>query len=142
MLLTVEPDGDDPIYQQLRDQIVVAIAEGELVPGDALPTTRQLAADLGINMQSLTAQRMVGAINHPLNQAIIDPQDNIVVAGYGILQPRVDISVDSTARSRLAAIFVGETGLDPYTRASSDVYQDLYGEGSFTGKGSTRSTRC
>ena len=82
-----------------------------------------------------SAQRMVGAINHPLNQAIIDPQDNIVVAGYGILQPRVDISVDSTARSRLAAIFVGETGLDPYTRASSDVYQDLYGEGSFTGKG-------
>lgn len=81
------------------------------------------------------AQRMVGAINHPLNQAIVDPQDNIVVAGYGILQPRVDISVDSTARSRLAAIFVGETGLDPYTRASSDVYQDLYGEGSFTGKG-------
>src|SRR4051812_33335235 len=82
-----------------------------------------------------SAQRMVGAINHPLNQAIIDPQDNIVVAGYGILQPRVDISVDSTARSRLAAIFVGETGLDPYSRASSDVYQDLYGEGSFTGKG-------
>lgn len=82
-----------------------------------------------------SAQRMVGAINHPLNQAIIDPQDNVVVAGYGILQPRVDISVDSTARSRLAAIFVGETGLDPYTRASSDVYQDLYGEGSFTGKG-------
>lgn len=81
------------------------------------------------------AQRMVGAINHPLNQAIIDPRDNVVVAGYGILQPRVDISVDSTARSRLAAIFVGETGLDPYTRASSDVYQDLYGEGSFTGKG-------
>jgi cyclic beta-1,2-glucan synthetase len=82
-----------------------------------------------------SAQRMVGAINHPLNQAIVEPQDNIVVAGYGILQPRVDISVDSTARSRLAAIFVGETGLDPYTRASSDVYQDLYGEGSFTGKG-------
>ncbi len=82
-----------------------------------------------------SAQRMVGAINHPLNQAIVDPRDNVVAAGYGILQPRVDISVDSTARSRLAAIFVGETGLDPYTRASSDVYQDLYGEGSFTGKG-------
>jgi len=57
------------------------------------------------------------------------------VAGYGILQPRVDISVQCTSRSRLAAIFAGETGLDPYTRAISDVYQDLYGEGSFTGKG-------
>jgi hypothetical protein len=82
-----------------------------------------------------SAQRMVGAIAHPLNRAIIDPDDNIVVAGYGILQPRVDISVQCTAKSRLAAIFAGETGLDPYSRASSDVYQDLYGEGSFTGKG-------
>ncbi|NUR58345.1 MAG: GntR family transcriptional regulator [Catenulispora sp.] len=53
MLLTVEPDGDDPIYQQLRDQIVVAVADGTLKPGDALPTTRQLAADLGINMHTV-----------------------------------------------------------------------------------------
>jgi cyclic beta-1,2-glucan synthetase len=58
-----------------------------------------------------------------------------VVAGYGILQPRVGVSVQCTARSRLAAIFAGETGLDPYTRAVSDVYQDLYGEGTFAGKG-------
>ena len=82
-----------------------------------------------------SAHRMVGAIAHPLNQAIIDASGNIVVAGYGILQPRVGISVQCTARSRLAAIFAGETGLDPYTRAISDVYQDLYGEGSFAGKG-------
>jgi hypothetical protein len=82
-----------------------------------------------------SAHRMIGALAHPLNQAIIDPDKNIVVAGYGILQPRVDISVQCTTRSRLAAIFAGETGLDPYTRAISDVYQDLYGEGSFTGKG-------
>ena len=82
-----------------------------------------------------SAQRMIGALAHPLNQAIIDPDKNIVVAGYGILQPRVDISVQCTTKSRLAAIFAGETGLDPYTRAISDVYQDLYGEGSFTGKG-------
>ncbi len=82
-----------------------------------------------------SAHRLVGALAHPLNQAIIDPSRNIVVAGYGILQPRVGVSVQSTARSRLAAIFAGETGLDPYTRAVSDVYQDLYGEGTFTGKG-------
>ena len=82
-----------------------------------------------------SAHRMIGALAHPLNQAIVDSQKNIVVAGYGILQPRVDISVQCTASSRLAAIFAGETGLDPYTRATSDVYQDLYGEGSFTGKG-------
>lgn len=53
MLLTVEPDGDVPIYQQLRDQIVVAVAAGVLAPGDSLPTTRQLAADLGINMHTV-----------------------------------------------------------------------------------------
>jgi cyclic beta-1,2-glucan synthetase len=82
-----------------------------------------------------SAHRMVGALAHPLNQAIIDPSGNIVVAGYGILQPRVGISVQCTVRSRLAEIFAGETGLDPYTRAISDVYQDLYGEGSFAGKG-------
>jgi cyclic beta-1,2-glucan synthetase len=81
------------------------------------------------------AHRMVGAMAHPLNQAVIDPEKNIVVAGYGILQPRVGVSVQSTARSRLAAIYAGETGFDIYTRAISDAYQDLYGEGSFTGKG-------
>lgn len=82
-----------------------------------------------------SAHRMIGTLAHPLNQAVIDPAKNLVVAGYGILQPRVDISVQCTTKSRLAAIFAGETGLDPYTRAISDVYQDLYGEGSFTGKG-------
>jgi hypothetical protein len=78
---------------------------------------------------------MIGTMAHPLNQAIIDPQTNTVVAGYGILQPRVGVSVQSTARSRLAAIYAGETGFDIYTRAISDAYQDLYREGSFTGKG-------
>ncbi|HEV2714406.1 MAG TPA: glycosyl transferase, partial [Terriglobales bacterium] len=82
-----------------------------------------------------TAVRMIGALAHPLNQAVIDPEKNIVVAGYGILQPRVGVSVQSTALSRLAAIYAGETGLDIYTRAISDAYQDLFAEGIFTGKG-------
>ncbi len=72
---------------------------------------------------------------HPLNRAIVDSNDNIVVAGYGILQPRVGISVQSASQSRLASIYSGQTGFDIYTRAVSDVYQDLYGEGIFTGKG-------
>ena len=82
-----------------------------------------------------TAHRLIGTLAHPLNQAVIDPEKNTVVAGYGILQPRVGVSVQSTARSRMAAIYAGETGLDIYTRAISDAYQDLYSEGSFTGKG-------
>ncbi len=82
-----------------------------------------------------TAHRLVGAMTHPLNQAIVDPYDNIVIAGYGILQPRVGISVQSASQSRLASIYSGQTGFDIYTRATSDVYQDLKGEGIFTGKG-------
>ena len=82
-----------------------------------------------------TAARMIGTMAHPLNRAIIDARERIVTAGYGILQPRVGVSVASAARSRLAAIYSGETGFDIYTRAVSDVYQDLFGEGIFTGKG-------
>jgi hypothetical protein len=82
-----------------------------------------------------SASRMVGTLAHPLNQAIIDPDKGIVVAGYGILQPRVGVSVQSSARSRLASIYSGQTGFDIYTHATSDVYQDLYGEGIFVGKG-------
>ena len=81
------------------------------------------------------ARRLIGAIAHPLNRAVVDPQTNVVIDGYGILQPRVDISIQSASRSRLAAIFSADAGFDVYTRAVSDVYQDLFGEGSFTGKG-------
>jgi cyclic beta-1,2-glucan synthetase len=81
------------------------------------------------------ARRMVGTLAHPLNQAILDPERGVVVTGYGILQPRVGVSVQSSSRSRLASIYSGQTGLDIYTRAASDVYQDLYGEGIFVGKG-------
>jgi hypothetical protein len=101
-----------------------------------LPNIRfVITLDTDTELPRGSAHRMVGAMAHPLNQAIIDPENNVVVAGYGILQPRVGVSVLSSSRSRLAAIFAGETGLDPYTRAISDVYQDLYGEGTFTGKG-------
>jgi cyclic beta-1,2-glucan synthetase len=101
-----------------------------------LPKVRfVLTLDSDTELPRGAALRMVGTMAHPLNQAIIDPEKNIVVAGYGILQPRVAVSVQSTASSRLAAIYAGETGLDIYTRALSDAYQDLYGEGSYTGKG-------
>jgi cyclic beta-1,2-glucan synthetase len=82
-----------------------------------------------------TAHKLVGAIAHPLNRAVLDTATNTVIDGYGILQPRVDISIQSANRSRFAAIFSSDAGFDIYTRAVSDVYQDLFGEGSFTGKG-------
>jgi cyclic beta-1,2-glucan synthetase len=101
-----------------------------------LPTVRfAITLDSDTELPRGSAHRMIGTLAHPLNQAIVDPDKNIVIAGYAILQPRVGVSVQSTARSRLAAIFAGETGFDVYTRAVSDAYQDLYREGSFTGKG-------
>jgi cyclic beta-1,2-glucan synthetase len=101
-----------------------------------LPQVRYvITLDADTELPRGTAHRMVGALAHPLNQAIVDPQKNVVIAGYGILQPRVGISVESTSRSRLASIYAGETGFDIYTRAVSDAYQDLFGEGIFTGKG-------
>lgn len=82
-----------------------------------------------------TAHQLVGTLAHPLNRAVIDPETNTVMQGYGILQPRVGISVHSARRSRLAALYSGQTGFDIYTNAISDVYQDLFGEGSYVGKG-------
>ena len=94
-----------------------------------------LTLDSDTQLPRGTAAQLIGAIAHPLNQAVIDPRLRIVTAGYGILQPRIGITVQSASRSRLATIYSGQSGFDIYTRAVSDAYQDLFGEGSFTGKG-------
>ncbi len=101
-----------------------------------LPKIRYiLTLDSDTQLPRGAAQKLVGTMAHPLCQAIIDSKRNIVTEGYGILQPRVGISVQSTSRSRLASFYSEWSGLDIYTQAVSDVYQDLYGEGSFVGKG-------
>ena len=82
-----------------------------------------------------TARKLVATIRHPLNRAQIDPATRKVVRGYSILQPRVSVTLESSARSLFAKILSGNTGIDPYSTAASDVYQDLFAEGSFTGKG-------
>ncbi|HTR79470.1 MAG TPA: glucoamylase family protein, partial [Gemmatimonadaceae bacterium] len=78
---------------------------------------------------------LIGTLAHPLNRAVFDTHAQRVTRGYGVLQPRVEVSLPSANRSRFAAIYSGQPGVDPYTTAVSDVYQDLFGEGSFTGKG-------
>ena len=70
-----------------------------------------------------------------MNQAQIDPVSRRVTEGYGILQPRVSVTMASAAGSLFARIYAGHTGVDPYTTAVSDLYQDLFDEGIFTGKG-------
>ena len=82
-----------------------------------------------------SARKLVGAADHPLNKPVWDKQLGRVVAGYGILQPRVGIDLPSAGKSLFAGMMSGEPGVDPYTSAVSDVYQDAFGEGSFVGKG-------
>ncbi len=81
------------------------------------------------------ARQFVGAMEHPLNRAYYDEGKQRVVDGYGILQPRVAVSLPGTNRSRYARMYGSDPGIDPYTRAVSDVYQDIFLEGSFIGKG-------
>ena len=86
------------------------------------------------------ARQFVGAMAHPLNSARFDEPGNdtsreVVISGHGILQPRVSVSLPETNRSRYARLYGGEPGIDQYTRTVSDVYQDVFDEGSFIGKG-------
>ncbi|WP_406603992.1 GH36-type glycosyl hydrolase domain-containing protein [Bartonella gliris] len=80
--------------------------------------------------------KLVGKLNHPLNSPIFDPQNGRVVKGYSILQPRITPSLTTGKEtSILQKIFSTNRGIDPYVFAVSDTYQDLLGEGTFTGKG-------
>ena len=86
------------------------------------------------------ARQFVGAMAHPLNAPRFsetgkDAARKVVTSGHGILQPRVSVSLPGTNRSRYARLYGGEPGTDQYTRTVSDVYQDLFDEGSFIGKG-------
>jgi cellobiose phosphorylase len=82
-----------------------------------------------------SVREFVGAMAHPLNHPNYSGTKQRVTEGYGILQPRVAVSLPGTNHSRYARLWGGEPGIDPYTRAVSDVYQDVFGEGSFIGKG-------
>ena len=81
------------------------------------------------------ARQLIGIITHPLNRPTFDPKAGRVTDGYGILQPRISVTFTSAAGSLFARLYSGHTGVDPYTTAVSDTYQDLFGEGIFTGKG-------
>ena len=110
-----------------------AIAEGDVSWLRSVRYVITLDADTMLPRSAAAA--LIGTIAHPLNRAVYDPARGRVVRGYGILQPRVSVSLPSAGESRFAAIYSGHPGVDPYTTAVSDVYQDLFGEGTFTGKG-------
>ena len=82
-----------------------------------------------------TAWKMIGTMAHPLNHPVYNEKKKRVTEGYGILQPRVCNSLPATDSSLYARLCGNDPGTDPYTKATSDVYQDLFEEGSFIGKG-------
>ncbi|MCA0758467.1 glycosyl transferase family 36 [Paenibacillus sp. N4] len=92
-----------------------------------------LDADTQLPLES--ARRMVGAMHLPYNRPRMNASRTRVVEGYGVLQPRIGMSLASVQRSRLAALWSSEPGVDPYAFAISDPYQDAMGVGIFTGKG-------
>ena len=123
----------------LREADAANVSERfSLVVGDiaALAGTRYvITLDTDTELPRDAARQFVGTMAHPLNRPQIDAASGLVRNGYGILQPRVSPSLPGTNRSRYARMHSGEPGIDPYTRTVSDVYQDLFDEGSFIGKG-------
>jgi len=110
----------------------------EVILGDlaAVGTVRYvITLDADTRLPRDAARALVGVIEHPLHRPKFDPEQRRVVHGYGILQPRVSVTMASAAGSAFARVYAGHTGVDPYTRAVSDTYQDLFGHGIFAGKG-------
>jgi cyclic beta-1,2-glucan synthetase len=94
-----------------------------------------ITLDADTQMPRDTAGRLVGTLAHPLNRPRFDPSLERVVSGYGVLQPRISFHLTAATHSRFAALLATSGGIDPYSTAASDAYMDLFGEGSFTGKG-------
>ncbi|MBQ3404329.1 MAG: DUF3131 domain-containing protein, partial [Oscillospiraceae bacterium] len=94
-----------------------------------------IALDSDTRLCAGSARELTGAAMHPLNRAETDDDRGCVKSGYGIIQPRISVDLGSANRSDFTRIFAGQGGLDPYGGLNSDIYQDLFGEGSFNGKG-------
>src|SRR4029079_896272 len=112
-----------------------------LTSSDAVPWVPDgvryvLTLDADTRVPRETPRRLIGKMAHPLNRPRFNARYGRVVDGYAILQPRVTFSLPDTGEATLfQRVFSGASGVDPYTAAVSDVYQDLLGEGSFAGKG-------
>lgn len=94
-----------------------------------------ITLDTDTQLPREAAWKLVGLMSHPLNKPVIDQQTRRVVDGYGIIQPRIAISLQRAQRSSYTRLNESDTGIDPYTHVTSDVYQDVFEEGSFIGKG-------
>ncbi|MCK5506868.1 MAG: cellobiose phosphorylase [Thermodesulfovibrionia bacterium] len=94
-----------------------------------------IVLDADTDLPPTTAARMIGVLAHPLNRAQIDRETGRVTAGYSLVQPRIDILSDQGKATRFSHLYAGDTAIDIYSHAASDLYQDLFGSGIFVGKG-------
>jgi cellobiose phosphorylase len=99
------------------------------------PIKYVITLDTDTQLPRDAARQLVGTMAHPLNRPVFDGARGIVAEGYSILQPRLGVSLPGARRSWFVRLFAGDAGIDPYTREVSDVYQDVFQEGSFIGKG-------
>jgi cyclic beta-1,2-glucan synthetase len=100
-----------------------------------LPTVRNvLTLDADSRLPRNAARTLIGILAHPLNRPAFDPVVGRVTEGFGILQPRISVAHSSADGSLFSRVYAKHTGVDPYTTAVSDTYQDLFGEGIYTGK--------
>ena len=115
------------------------VQEGDLAGLDFLKAPQAnpfiITLDADTILPRDTARRLVGTLAHPLNRPRLSADGRCVQSGYTILQPRVSVHLAGTRQTRFAQIFANSPGVDPYATCASDVYQDLFAEGSFTGKG-------
>ena len=116
------------------DTTFVPFADGG--PAVPLDVRYVVTLDADTRLTRGTAVRLVGTMAHPLNRPRFDPVESRIIEGYGLLQPRVTSSLPTRSEGSLfQRIFSGPSGIDPYASTVSDVYQDLFHEGSYTGKG-------
>lgn len=94
-----------------------------------------ITLDADTNLVLNSAFELIGAASHLLNIPVLNEKQNLVIKGHGLIQPRIGIDLVSSRRSLFTQIFAGAGGIDSYTNAISDVYQDNFQEGIFTGKG-------
>lgn len=126
------------------EQLIATLADGEPGPFiDCGPASQLIAGvryvvtlDSDTQMPPGSLRELVGVAAHPLNRPRLDAARRLVESGYGILQPRIAMPLPALREvTRFHWLFAGQCGIDPYSTASSEVYQDLFGEGSFSGKG-------
>ncbi|MGE5775377.1 MAG: GH36-type glycosyl hydrolase domain-containing protein, partial [Chloroflexota bacterium] len=115
------------------DSTTFTVKVGDL---NVLATVRYLITlDADTILPRDVARQLIGTIAHPLNQPEIDPGTGEITAGYSIIQPRVQVQPIASNVSLFTRVYSGDSVIDLYTRAVSDAYQDLFGEGNYVGKG-------